>query len=113
MPRKSEKLATNPVRELRGSVFAARAWGGEVVPASFAIGIVLDVFIRTIGLAPTQEKHPAYQTLEPSLNGSAGTSTSEITTCELDKVFLDSAETALGKLCPRAGQTAARGLFEM
>ena len=88
MPRKSEKLATNPVRELRGSVFADKPWVGEAVPASFAIGIVLDVFIRTIGLAPTQEKHPAYQRLESSLNGSVGTSTSEITTSELDKVFL-------------------------
>ena len=46
VPRTSEKLATNPVRELRGSVFVAKPWLDVVVPASFAIGIVLDVFIR-------------------------------------------------------------------
>ena len=45
-PRTSEKLATNPVRELRGSAFKARPWLGEAVPASLVIGIVLDVFIR-------------------------------------------------------------------
>lgn len=88
LPSTSEKLATNPVRDTRGSAFVAEPWLGEVGAASFAIGIVLDVFIRKISAQLRRGKSTCL-TKDWSRDRMEGPapSASRITTSELNKVF--------------------------